>query len=77
LWGGGFDETFGASVLMEEISLKPIITGDDLMFLGLKPGPRFKDILGFCLEAQDRGELVQENKQAFLRRLVAKDSKLG
>lgn len=68
MWGGGFDETFGASVLMEEISLKPIITGDDLISIGMKPGAQFKAILDACIDAQDMGVLKWSNKKSFLER---------
>ena len=36
----------------EEIDPVPLITGDDLIKLGLRPGPRFKSVLGCIRDAQ-------------------------
>lgn len=41
----------------EEIKPAPLITGKDLIRMGYKPGPIFKEILGFVEEAQLEGEI--------------------
>ncbi|HZR27937.1 MAG TPA: CCA tRNA nucleotidyltransferase [Terriglobales bacterium] len=47
----------------EEIRPKPLITGDDLIAGGYQPGPRFKEILSACEDAQLEGR-VQDKSQA-------------
>lgn len=68
-WRIGIDESLIKRMMLEEFLLKPIITGDDLIFLGLKPGPQFKTVLDFCLDAQDRDELTKLNKKEFLKKM--------
>ncbi|MCA9811109.1 MAG: CCA tRNA nucleotidyltransferase, partial [Candidatus Dadabacteria bacterium] len=41
----------------EEIKPAPLITGKDLIRMGYKPGPVFKEILSFVEEAQLEGEI--------------------
>ncbi len=41
----------------EEIRPRPLITGDDLIAGGYQPGPRFKEMLSACEDAQLEGEL--------------------
>jgi poly(A) polymerase len=41
----------------EEIKPAPLITGKDLIRMGYKPGPMFKEILNFVEEAQLEGEI--------------------
>lgn len=41
----------------EEIKPAPLITGKDLIRMGYKPGPMFKEILSFVEEAQLEGEI--------------------
>jgi len=43
--------------------VKPILTGDDLKALGLKPGPRFKKILDRLLDARLNGEVKTEAEE--------------
>jgi len=46
----------------------PLITGDDLIALGLAPGPRFKEILSSVEDAQLEGRLKsREEALAHLR----------
>lgn len=71
-WDFAFEEKLGDKILVAEILLEPIITGNDLIGLGLKPGPQFKTILDFCLDAQDRDELTRLNKKEFLEEVVEK-----
>ena len=46
-----------------ELNPPPLITGDDLVKMGLTPGPRFKDILNRVREAQLEGQL-QNSQEA-------------
>ena len=41
----------------DEIRPKPLITGNDLISAGYKPGPRFKDILTTVEDCQLEGRL--------------------
>ena len=41
----------------EEIRPAPLITGDDLIAIGYQPGPRFKEMLSACEDAQLEGQL--------------------
>ena len=47
--------------------VKPVLTGSDLKAMGLKPGPRFKQILEQVLDARLNGEVKTEAEE---RRLV-------
>jgi poly(A) polymerase len=47
----------------EEIRPTPLITGDDLIAAGYHPGPRFKEMLSACEDAQLEGQL-QSKEQA-------------
>jgi len=46
----------------ETIRPAPLITGDDLIAAGYKPGPRFKDILSAVEDAQLEGRLDTKNQ---------------
>ncbi len=46
-----------ASTPVEQIRPKPLITGNDLIQAGYKPGPRFKEILSAVEDAQLEGRL--------------------
>jgi poly(A) polymerase len=52
----------------EEIKPTPLITGEDLIEMGYKPGPLFSKILNFLEEAQLEGDISteEEAKQAVL-----------
>jgi poly(A) polymerase len=53
----------------EEIKPKPIISGAQLIGLGLKPGPLFKEILNTVVDLQLEGELTTEAEAiAFVKR---------
>ncbi|MBF0530551.1 MAG: hypothetical protein HQK55_15050, partial [Deltaproteobacteria bacterium] len=48
------------------------LTGDDLIHMGLEPGPRFKQILDSLLEARLNGELVSKtDEEDYVRRNYA------
>ncbi|MDI6841020.1 MAG: HD domain-containing protein [bacterium] len=58
---------------MRRPKFKRIITGDDLIALGLKPGPRFRKILQEVEEAQVSGELrTKEEAIEFVRQKYCK-----
>jgi len=50
--------TMPASVMRPD----PLITGDDLIAAGYKPGPRFKDILSAVEDAQLEGRLQTKDQ---------------
>jgi poly(A) polymerase len=49
-----------ASMPMEEVRPKPLITGRDLIAAGYKPGPQFKQILSQIEDAQLEGRLREK-----------------
>jgi poly(A) polymerase len=57
-----------ASMPPDAMRPAPLVTGDDLIALGLEPGPRFKDILSTIEDAQLEGRLQsREEALAYLR----------
>lgn len=52
--------------------VRPILTGDDLKAMGLKPGPQFKKILAGLLDARLNGEVDTETDERALVRQIAK-----
>ncbi len=57
-----------AELAVEEIAPPPLVTGRDLIELGHRPGPRFKEILHVVEEAQLEGTLAdREQAIAFVR----------
>ncbi len=46
--------------------VKPVLTGDDLKAMGLKPGPQFKRILDRLLDARLNGEIKTESEERSL-----------
>jgi len=62
-----------ASMPPEAIRPAPLITGDDLIALGLAPGPRFKEILSSIEDAQLEGSLKnREEALAWLNQELAR-----
>ncbi|MEX2671807.1 MAG: CCA tRNA nucleotidyltransferase [Phycisphaeraceae bacterium] len=47
-----------AALQQQEVAPPPLVTGDDLIAAGLKPGPKFKTILEQVYDAQLRGEVT-------------------
>jgi tRNA nucleotidyltransferase (CCA-adding enzyme) len=43
--------------------VKPVLTGGDLKVMGLKPGPKFKQILDHLLDARLNGEVKTEAEE--------------
>ena len=63
-------EEFAAEPLIPE----PLLTGKDLIDLGLTPGPRFKEILETLQTEQLEGSILdRESALAYLQTLLAKD----
>jgi poly(A) polymerase len=55
-----------------KVEAKPLVTGQDLIDRGLKPGPRFREILEDIKERQAEGTL--KDRQAALEYLVTRES---
>jgi poly(A) polymerase len=56
------------SIPSEAIRPKPLVTGDDLIEVGYKPGPRFKEILSAIEDAQLEGRLAtRETAMKYVR----------
>lgn len=52
---------------------RPLLTGNDLIAMGLRPGPRFKEMLDALLDAQLEGTIrTVDEARAFVRREYAK-----
>tara|TARA_B100001996_G_scaffold366776_1_gene337803 strand:- start:106 stop:1461 length:1356 start_codon:yes stop_codon:yes gene_type:complete len=57
----------------EPIKPKPLISGDDLISLGLKPGPRFKEILSEIFDEQLEGNILNHKEGiSFASKLIKK-----
>lgn len=66
-----FCEEFLRRTPVESLNPPPLITGDDLKQLGLKPGPKFKELLEVLRDAQLNGEVTTfEESHAMARRLI-------
>jgi poly(A) polymerase len=62
----------------EEIRPKPVITGNDLIAMGLQPGPSFRDILAAVEDAQLEGQLhTLEEAEVFVRQLLMSNKELN
>jgi poly(A) polymerase len=59
----------------EPIKPKPIINGDDLISLGLNPGPEFKDILSQIFDEQLEGNLKTKEDGMELAKSFIKEVK--
>jgi poly(A) polymerase len=64
---------FIAETPPEQVRPKRLLTGDDLMALGLKPGPRFKAILYNVEEAQLDGTIHTHEEALHLAKTLAVD----
>jgi poly(A) polymerase len=63
-----FVRRFLAETPPEEVRPAKLVTGDDLIAMGLTPGPRFREILQMVEDAQLEGRLKQrEDALAFVR----------
>jgi poly(A) polymerase len=56
-----FCERFLETTSAEDLNPPPLVTGDDLIALGLKPGPQFKQLLEEVRDAQLNGELADRD----------------
>jgi poly(A) polymerase len=59
----------------EELHPPPLITGDDLIALGLAPGPKFKELLETLRDAQLNGEVRTPAEALELARRLAGDDR--
>jgi poly(A) polymerase len=58
-----------AELPAEQIRPQPLLTGDDLIAMGYKPGPQFKEILAAVEDAQLEGRIADpEQAREFVRR---------
>jgi tRNA nucleotidyltransferase/poly(A) polymerase len=55
----------------EEVKPTPLVTGDDLIRMGLTPGPRFREILEQVYDAQLEGRATSKEDAAALARQIA------
>ncbi len=61
--------------LQQRHALKPVTTGHDLQALGLRPGPRYSQILGRLQEAYLDGEIANaDDERALLAKLAAEQT---
>lgn len=69
-----FCEEFLHRTPPEEIDPPPLITGTDLIALGLRPGPRFKQILETVRDVQLNGEITTKDQALELAERLARQS---
>ena len=66
-----FCEEYLRTIPPEIINPPPLITGQDLIDRGLKPGPKFKEILETLRDAQLNGDIkTREEALAMLDALI-------
>ena len=62
-----------AKLAVADQAPEPIVLGRHLIDMGLQPGPRFKELLNACYEAQMDGKFGDlEGGKAFLEGLLKK-----
>ena len=64
-----------ASLSAREIDPRPLLTGHDLITLGLRPGPRFGDILERVRDEQLDGKLADKDQALAMARSLAKETR--
>ena len=70
-----FCERFLETTPAEVLNPPPFATGNDLIALGLKPGPRFRQLLEEARDAQLNGELTDRDETlAWITKVVAVES---
>ncbi|MGH2398749.1 MAG: CCA tRNA nucleotidyltransferase [bacterium] len=61
------------TLIKDTVRPRPLLTGDDLIAMGLEPGPRFKEMLDAVFDAQLEGAIrTADEARAFVRREFAK-----
>ena len=55
------------------LSPAPLITGDDLVDMGMKPGPRFKSLLDAIYDAQLEGRIATAEEAESMARMLYED----
>lgn len=67
-----FCESYLRKTPMEEINPPPLASGADLIALGLKPGPQFKELLEAVRDAQLNGEIqTHADAMAFIQKRLS------
>jgi poly(A) polymerase len=62
----------------EQICPAPLLNGNDLLAMGLQPGPSFRDILSAVEDEQLEGKLeTKEDALEFVRQLILSNLSLG
>ena len=57
--------------------IKPLISGSDLIKIGLKPGKIFKEILSCCYDHQIKNDIKNtEDMQGFVNGIIEENVKL-
>jgi tRNA nucleotidyltransferase/poly(A) polymerase len=69
-WGRETLETYFETVV-PSLSAPPLITGDDLLALGLAPGPRIGEILARVTAARDAGQIATRREALEMARKAA------
>jgi poly(A) polymerase len=59
-----------AELALTDLAPTPLITGDDLIKLGLEPGPLFRNILDAVYDAQLEGGLESRDEALTLARAI-------
>jgi poly(A) polymerase len=72
-----FCEEFLARTPPEEVNPPPLLTGNNLIQLGLRPGPRFKELLDAVRDAQLNGEIATHDEALALARRLHGDGADG
>jgi poly(A) polymerase len=66
-----FCENYLRTTPLDEIDPPPVLTGDDLIMLGLTPGAQFKELLDMVRDAQLNGEIrTRDDTLELVRRIV-------
>jgi poly(A) polymerase len=79
LASGGTDEGYEALVARyramarEEVKPRPLVSGDDLIALGYRPGPGFREVLEEVYDAQLEGRAKTPDEALALARRIAAD----
>jgi poly(A) polymerase len=69
-----FCEEFLARTPPDELNPPPLITGDDLVELGMSPGPKFKKLLDQVRTAQLDGEILDRAEAIELAKRLLEES---
>jgi poly(A) polymerase len=79
LASGGTDEAYEAlmqkyrAMAREEVKPRPLVSGDDLVAMGYRPGPAFREVLEEVYDAQLEGRAATADEALALARRIAAD----